>query len=162
MDWNNVCAIYFFDIISHHPHGWCGLKCFDNISTSTWISSPPTRVVWIEIINDGTLSKVSMSPPTRVVWIEIIGDINAVFGNTVTTHTGGVDWNRSTRRRTYKARLVTTHTGGVDWNRTEPSLQIANEVTTHTGGVDWNIMSNKAKREKRLVTTHTGGVDWNI
>ena len=34
--------------------------------------SPPTRVVWIEIVDEPlTVSVIVLSPPTRVVWIEI-------------------------------------------------------------------------------------------
>ena len=104
--------------------------------------------------------------------------------------------------------LVTTHTGGVDWNRISKlhkfcehkspptrvvwieifiqSLVTDNKaVTTHTGGVDWNTyQGGKYARYKQspptrvvwieiaiafnslinlsLVTTHTGGVDWNL
>ena len=36
-----------------------------------------------------------MSPPTRVVWIEMIDEIKADLDTKVTTHTGGVDWNFS-------------------------------------------------------------------
>ena len=34
-----------------------------------------------------------MSPPTRVVWIEIVEQQIIIHTDKVTTHTGGVDWN---------------------------------------------------------------------
>ena len=35
----------------HHPHGWCGLKFEEQASAMGMDTSPPTRVVWIEIKN---------------------------------------------------------------------------------------------------------------
>ena len=36
-------------LISHHPHGWCGLKLCKQTRIYDKVASPPTRVVWIEI-----------------------------------------------------------------------------------------------------------------
>ena len=56
-------------------------------------ASPPTWVVWIEILFFIFLYLIRMSPPTWVVWIEIEEWIYNFFGEDVTTHMGGVDWN---------------------------------------------------------------------
>ena len=53
----------------HHPHGWCGLKF---------------RYPQI-------LARSGRSPPTRVVWIEILRQLLCQSSQFVTTHTGGVD-----------------------------------------------------------------------
>ena len=76
----------------HHPHGWCGLKFrlvapFEHGGSK----SPPTRVVWIEIIGTRYAGKQIKSPPTRVVWIEIFIQSLVTDNKAVTTHTGGVD-----------------------------------------------------------------------
>ena len=124
------------------------------------------------------------SPPTRVVWIEIMLRITLSLTPIVTTHTGGVDWNIFFEKETDPVTYVTTHTGGVDWNRHKLpdwgpfyshhphgwcglksrrlQQQVArNWVTTHTGGVDWNFSNCCNSLVCLSVTTHTGGVDWN-
>ena len=54
--------------------------------------SPPTRVVWIEMVKSGRDGEWGFgSPPTRVVWIEIRYLILKMPVLQVTTHTGGVD-----------------------------------------------------------------------
>ena len=144
----------------HHPHGWCGLKFPTAVDMTAVSTSPPTRVVWIEI----SIIRTSHSRP----W--------------VTTHTGGVDWNFScfnfaliadshhphgwcglkfwVGARVLQTVFVTTHTGGVDWNYPTFKTLLLTLVTTHTGGVDWNIIQ-KYLISSLIVTTHTGGVDWN-
>ena len=42
-------AVKDLSATSHHPHGWCGLKCKCQQQSKTILKSPPTRVVWIEI-----------------------------------------------------------------------------------------------------------------
>ena len=79
-----------------------------------------------------------MSPPTRVVWIEICSIYSVTCFISVTTHTGGVDWNGLVCGVVTTKAKVTTHTGGVDWNLFDLFLSAPLIVTTHTGGVDWN------------------------
>ena len=79
---------------SHHPHGWCGLKWVWQISSFArhWVTTHTGGVDWNwfrQIANQ----KEWWSPPTRVVWIEIMIIIVEAIKIRVTTHTGGVDWN---------------------------------------------------------------------
>ena len=139
--WIEIWDVIRLNISSacHHPHGWCGLKLSDQIGATKEVASPPTRVVWIEIIR---LCKSRC-------FLE------------VTTHTGGVDWNRSLmndvslQKPSPPTRVVWIEisiTGGVapSTSRHHPhgwcglkyqamiAIQINGQVTTHTGGVDWN------------------------
>ena len=105
--------------------------------------------MWIEISIVFNLYLWKVSPPTRVVWIEISRIQSALSPLTVTTHTGGVDWNQTMPWSEFVS-LVTTHTGGVDWNYYYIiQKEFAWYVTTHTGGVDWN---------RRIMQTET---HWN-
>ena len=175
--------VYIRNEISHHPHGWCGLKSI---------------FIYRKV-------KLFGHHPHGWCGLKLIRRYNTELADKVTTHTGGVDWN--TLNYTMSAnQQVTTHTGGVDWN-SHWQLQVPYlvKVTTHTGGVDWNlpdvedgiewtshhphgwcglkfniifmrrhcIMSPPTRVvwiEIELsisdiinidVTTHTGGVDWN-
>ena len=162
VDWNRSRQVQRVHTQSHHPHGWCGLK--------------------YKIGGNGGDTEPSHHPHgwcgLKWIWQAIAWHLT-----TVTTHTGGVDWNRK-YQNWRKADLVTTHTGGVDWNTSSSTkssdtvshhphgwcgLKSINRnafvfptiVTTHTGGVDWNFLAYKSLAKDFAVTTHTGGVDWN-
>ena len=54
--------------------------------------SPPARVVWIEMMMNAENSAFNpKSPPARVVWIEIIGKYKNPNRSEVATREGGVD-----------------------------------------------------------------------
>ena len=101
----------------------------------------------------------------------------------VTTHTGGVDWNNQNKESV--ANAFGHHPHGwcglkfvildiqVQYRRSPPTRVVWIEiftvtnadntkiVTTHTGGVDWNESPTLRQKPLYYVTTHTGGVDWN-
>ena len=142
---------------------WIEINCHQ-LTVIIGCTSPPTRVVWIEILIQTLQKYLSVwSPPTRVVWIEIPNSQVVKCWDTVTTHTGGVDWNNCYPWRRFCKWRVTTHTGGVDWNYLLGHTRRNREsVTTHTGGVDWNQYLDAHDLTADSVTTHTGGVDWNL
>ena len=72
VDWNPIDVHIDRAVKSHHPHGWCGLK----------------------LLLNNIQKKKQESPPTRVVWIEIRYGYACRWQGSVTTHTGGVDWNK--------------------------------------------------------------------
>ena len=71
VDWNGCIIIVYFNTVSHHPHGWCGLKLACS-SLSFW----------------------SFTVTTHTGGVDWNGHILQIIRiDVVTTHTGGVDWN---------------------------------------------------------------------
>ena len=61
------------DIKGHHPHGWCGLKSELKVDfcCSFLVTTHTGGVDW-NIDGQCVVGKIATSPPTRVVWIEIL------------------------------------------------------------------------------------------
>ena len=117
VDWNIEDYKIRISRDSHHPHGWCGLKS---------VRPSQSGGLW-------------WSPPTRVVWIEISPYLLHYLPCTVTTHTGGVDWNLCCVK-VYRLVCWSPPTRVV-WIEIIPYKEAEQKlkVTTHTGGVDWNL-----------------------
>ena len=138
------CSTVVPSSVTTHTGGvdWNGM-C--NIDGAEYNLSPPTRVVWIEIsVGFYLYSTTNASPPTRVVWIEMCST-QYIFINVPRHHPHGWCGLKSFLKpqRLTNMVSVTTHTGGVDWNFGLSNLYISRLlVTTHTGGVDWNFIGD--------------------
>ena len=125
VDWNFNFFKIFLIGVSHHPHGWCGLKFVMNYLTRVREESPPTRVVWIEIYKEyKLLNFLYRSPPTRVVWIEIFRQSSLNFCWNCHHPHGWCGLKSALSDLSPYLVSVTTHTGGVDWNWKTSSVVI--------------------------------------
>ena len=56
---------------------------------------------------------------------------------------------------------VTTHMGGVDWNKEQKAKNTPNFGHHPHGWCGLKSLNDTERNEFERVTTHTGGVDWN-
>ena len=122
--------------------------------------SPPTRVVWIEIMyNPKKPPRATGHHPHGWCGLKCpLVSINEVYEGHHPHGWCGLKFLLNFRR----TKLVSHHPHG--WcglkSKAPRLLAEAPAVTTHTGGVDWNSGQTK-EPYLNSVTTHTGGVDWN-
>ena len=93
VDWNIIWYFYYAKRQRSPPTRVVWIEMIEDGRDLILTMSPPTRVVWIEIVKSGKDGEWDLSPPTRVVWIEISQEDFENYIEQVTTHTGGVDWN---------------------------------------------------------------------
>ena len=90
----STAGLYQVTSHRHHPQGWCGLKLFKRLKkfVMSLVTTHKGGVDWnYPFFVD--IRFTASSPPTRVVWIEILLLISPWPRPGVTTHKGGVDWN---------------------------------------------------------------------
>ena len=128
-------------LLRHHPHGWCGLKCFS------------CRAV---------CAKFTGHHPHGWCGLKSFLIFNYIIRfYPVTTHTGGVDWNKKLSGRVTRSPCHHPH----GWCGLKSSkLNIGGKEFGHHPhgwcGLKFNISIEILSL--RRVTTHTGGVDWNL
>ena len=102
----------------HHPHGWCGLKSqIPKLAKGGLVVTTHTGGVdWNNRVQRRNY-RLRRSPPTRVVWIEI----KSPSQRRLTTHChhphGWCGLKYICNLKPLQVCKVTTHTGGVDWNK---------------------------------------------
>ena len=123
----------------HIPHGMCGLK-FSYITSHI---------------------STALSHPSRDVWIEILNHCKWNRCNRVTSLTGCVDWNSSSRAFISLCWRHIPH--GMCGLKFLPCGRLRNGIKSHPSRDVWIEIQTKSCNPIILwVTSLTGCVDWNI
>ena len=136
VSWNKVFNVALVNNCqSRHQHGWRELKYITQKRLFILIMSPPTWVVWVEILLSVRWNLVQKaSPPTWVVWVEINLSRISKLLYMVAALMGGVSWN------IFACLLDAVELAWVEMlSRSWSSLP--HFVATHMGGVSWNVLN---------------------